>query len=179
MVYAQFLFYNGISTRALSAGSPTKLLMVQHRWRGKGHKMKCRFHIHSSALVEESQITARVPSVQRVWELNKIMYNINIYKSQPQIFGNTCQETVWVVSRLFNRTSAFFAKPWNYSHHLHLRAHMYFLVILPPLPLTFCFSSPNIPISFIAHLRPINHIRPATRRSHDNTELKKWIAVIP
>lgn len=50
MVYTLFQLYDGISPRALRSGSPTKLLMVQRRWRGKGNKMKCKFHIHSSGL---------------------------------------------------------------------------------------------------------------------------------
>lgn len=61
MIYAQFQLHDGISLRALRA-RPTKLLMVHHRWRGKGDKMN-EFHIHSSGLVEERQIRVHVPSV--------------------------------------------------------------------------------------------------------------------
>jgi len=69
MVYAQFQLYDGTSARALRAGSPAKLLKIQHRWRGKGGKMKCRFHIHSSGLVEESQICS-TSQTQRVSSQN-------------------------------------------------------------------------------------------------------------
>lgn len=56
LVCTQFQLYVQISPRTLRAVSPTKLLMFQHRWKSKEDKTSAVFHIHSSRLVEESQI---------------------------------------------------------------------------------------------------------------------------